>query len=164
MFRGHAQRDASLTADKDDTTTTFAQSAVESALSIIRCIVDTKEAPLQLEKLPLYFATMIAFASVYLVQVLSQQKIPSQAKKEEIYGYLQQLVGVLNTSLVDHPIHPLMSISKSLEIATTAQPHSGLDQTEIEHENDIDFSIFLNEGMNLGYLTGQDEWPAFIGG
>jgi hypothetical protein len=160
VFRGHAQRDSHFTAETEDKTTSFAQSAVESALSIIRCIADDTETPLQLEKLPLYFATMIAFASVCLVQVLNQQKIASHAKQEEIRCYLQRLVEVLNTSLVvDHPVHPLMSISKSLEVATTVQPHNDNNQTDMEYENDIDFSIFMNEGMNLGYLTGQDGWP-----
>lgn len=165
VFRGHSSHDTTFTAETKDTTSTFAQSAVESALSIIRCIVDAKETPLQLEKLPLYFATMIAFASVFLVQVLNQQKIAGQVKQDEIYGYLQRLVGVLNTSLVvDHPIHPLVSISKSLEVATTVQPHNDDNQTDMEHENYMDFGMFMNEGMNLGYLTGQDEWPPIIGG
>lgn len=159
VFRGNSQQDTNVAPEKTDETSEFVQYAVDSASSIIRCIVAEKEACLHLEKLPLYFSTMIAFASVFLVQVLHHQKVANQVQQEEIYGNLQRLVGILNkSSVADHPVHPLASISKSLETTTRAQ-HSGNSQPDIYQENDIDFGLFMDEGMNFGYLTGQDDWP-----
>jgi len=103
---------------------------------------------------------MIAFASVCLVQVLNQEKFTDEGKRQDIYSYLQRLVEVLNTSLmVDHPVHPLASILSSLEMALAAHPQTTLSDTYMEHETDFDFGAFINEGMNLGYLTGREEWP-----
>lgn len=165
IFRGPTQEVASLSAESN-AAAAFARSAVESALSIVHCIVGEHEAQPWLEKLPLYFGTMIAFASVCLLRILHQRQTLCDVEKNEISGYLHQLVEVLDTSLmVDHPTHPLPSIAKSLAIAASGQQWASNNHTNRDLDENFDFGVFTNadDTINMSVFRDQDQWLSFPG-
>ncbi|KAF9891391.1 hypothetical protein FE257_004247 [Aspergillus nanangensis] len=166
VFRGSAQETQLSPDASKQGTSNFAQRALENALSIIRCIMDDgSETRPSLERLPLYFGTMAAFASVCLVKASSQQRTVSDISADQIIAYLRQFARVLQATLtLNHPTHPLLSIAKSLELATGGQP--GADQGDINLEDnlttDFDFESFTNDGMNMGLFRDSSDWASFF--
>ncbi|KAH8646161.1 hypothetical protein BX600DRAFT_503807 [Xylariales sp. PMI_506] len=114
IFRGPsqmAQMDAKLVAG-------FAACAIESAFFIIRYMVDNREAQSMLGKLPCYFGTIIAFASVCLVKTIQQEQPLCSIDTNNVLDYLERFVYVLKTSLPgESTLRPLVGIAKSLEAA-----------------------------------------------
>ncbi|KAJ5757690.1 uncharacterized protein N7511_006384 [Penicillium nucicola] len=147
---------------------TFVNSAMKSALAIICCIVDdtdtdtTNSKESWLEKLPPYIGTMIAFACVCLVKVSRQQTpMACDMQGEDIPGYLHRLVRILRLSpVMNQPVHPLVSIARSLETATatmamTAGQEYSHDPSTWNGARDADldldfgvFDMFTNEAGN----------------
>lgn len=125
VFRGSQSqsqsRDTKVSTGSDTTVNTFVNGAVQSAFAMIRCIVDDNNKSPWLEMLPTYIGTMVAFACVCLVRVSRQQTpLACDMHDEVISGYLHRLVQVPRLSpVMDHPAHPLVSIARSLETATT---------------------------------------------
>lgn len=117
VFRGPAAEIYSLPKEGIHS---FASSALSSALAIIRCVVDGhRDAELWLHKLPLYFGTMTAFASVCLLKASCQEQSTTGLDFGETTEYIRRLVDLLRTSLVaDHPANTWSSIATSLDIAT----------------------------------------------
>ncbi|KAL5364404.1 hypothetical protein BJX96DRAFT_187757 [Aspergillus floccosus] len=113
VFRGPAQGENPPIGSSEEGVGNFAQRALESALSIIRCIVDDDSNPQPwLEGLPLYFGTMTAFASVCLVKASSYQSVISDMNTNEIRDLLYRLTRRLQSSLaLEHPTHPFLSIA-----------------------------------------------------
>lgn len=147
VFRGPAQGE-NLSTGFEQGVSTFAQRALESALSIVRCIVGNESEPSSwLERLPLYFGTMTAFASVCLVRLSSYQPVISNMNTNEVRGLLRQLASRLQSSLaLEHSTHPLLSIAGSLGQLSS-------DQSDANHDQffaDFDFNSFTNDGMNMG--------------
>ena len=90
-------------------------SAVLSAVSILRAVVSDVEIQSFLNGLPLYFDIMIAFAVVFL---LKAGKLPSalvQLDRNEIRRLINELHGVLErVTAMMHPHHLLVSITKGI--------------------------------------------------
>jgi hypothetical protein len=166
VFRGSPSQlhNTKPPAEPDTHVNTFVDGAVKSALSIIRCIVDelddAKNQKSWLEKLPPYIGTIVAFACVCLVRV-SRQQIPLQCdmRGEDIPGYLHRLVQALRLSpVMDQPVHPLVSIVRSLETATApmiARQEYNHDPSTWNEIRDLDldidlgvFDMFTNDAVN----------------
>jgi hypothetical protein len=173
-FRGSSQEIVEKAVDSRYTEN-FAHCALESALSIICCIKDQDEPSPWLEKLPSYFGTMIAFASVCLMRTSYGENTVSTIETSKILGYLRQLVGVLQrSSIADHTTHPLLSIAKSLEPAISRRESQLLNNKYEGSNNDqglansdmaLDLRGFV-EGSYLDFsLTGDmDDWMTFPDG
>ena len=145
-------------------TARWVQHALESALSIIRCIVDENEAHLWLEKLPSYFGTMVAFASVCLIRTSLPGQHISNATTDNALGYLRRLVAVLRlSSMADNPTHPLLSIAKSIETATNGrrrsshEPFDGIMDGNLPNVS-FNFDLFANDALNLTFPGDKDVW------
>ncbi|KAL4891208.1 hypothetical protein BDV59DRAFT_194421 [Aspergillus ambiguus] len=157
VFRGLTQ-DAELSIElSKQGVYKYAQNGMESALSIIRCIVDDESEPkLWLARLPLYFGTMTAFAS----------RVITNINPDEIRGYLRRLIQILQSSLeLEHSTHPFLSIARSLELAAIGQlcaDHGDPNYNENE-PSEFSFDSFTNDGLNMGLFRDSDDWISMLG-
>ncbi|KAJ6019582.1 hypothetical protein N7522_001649 [Penicillium canescens] len=164
VFRGSQSQSQShatkLPTGSDTNANTFVNGAIRSAFAIIRCIVDVDDnnKSLWLEMLPPYIGTMVAFACVCLVRVSRQQTpLACDMHDEDIPGYLHRLVQVLRLSpVMDQPAHPLVSITRSLETATTTagqefshDPSTWNEIRDLDLDLDLGvFDIFTSDSFN----------------
>ena len=90
--------------------------AISSATSVLRIVVSDSELTSYLHGLPAYFHTMITFAIVFLLRLLTRCSItPLQLDMQEAQQLLFDLVGILRRATsVMHPHHPLVHITKGL--------------------------------------------------
>jgi hypothetical protein len=168
VFRGPTQRDAEapVTTNGMDS---LAQCAIENALSIIRCVSDGNINRVQLGNLPCYFGTVTAFASILLLRASGQAQSLYGVKKEEVFQCLHRLTESIQCSLVvTHPVHPLLSIANSLEIAIGGQHQTGRDGVdccgaEKPIDSSLDFELFGEDLFGLSFLDNHDDWLAFPG-
>jgi hypothetical protein len=94
----------------------FADTGVVSGISILRIIVSDSEIRSQLNGLPLYFDTMIAFAVVFLLKVATRNSSNVRIDEKEVLGLVGQLKTVLQSlKPTFHPRHLLFSIATSIE-------------------------------------------------
>lgn len=147
VFRGPAAEIYSLPKDGINT---FASSALGSALGIIQCIVDGHaNTEVWLHKLPLYFGTMTAFASVCLLKASCQEQSTTGLDFGETTEYIRRLVDLLRRSVVaDHPASTWSSIATSLDIATRGWDLFHPDDEHIAAPGDdaFTFDIFDDDG------------------
>lgn len=166
VLRGPAQRGA-----KPQVTTngmdSFAQCAVENALSIIRCVSEGNENQVWLGNLPCYFGKVTAFASILLLCASWQAQHLYKVEEEEVFNCLRRLTESIQGSLVAiHPVHPLWSIANSLEIAIGSRWQSncdGMDGNGGDKPTDLslDFDLFGEDLFGLGFLDNRDDWLSF---
>ena len=94
----------------------FANSAVLSALSILRTVVSDTEMQSYLNGLPVYFDIMIAFAVVFLLKVSTQFSASVQLDVKEIQQSMSTLLKILKrVTATMHPHHLLVTIAKGIE-------------------------------------------------
>lgn len=166
VFRGPAQKDAKppMTTNGMDS---LAQCAVENALSIVRCVSDGNKTRVWLGNLPCYFGTVTAFASILLLRASWQTQPLYKVKKEEVFQCLHRLTeSIKSSSLVIHPVHPLLSIANSLEIAIGGRYQlncEGVDGGEEEKpvDSSFDFDLFGEDLFGLSFLDSHDDWLSF---
>jgi hypothetical protein len=94
-----------------------ANTAIVSALAILKAVVYDTEIQSFLDGLPVYFDTMIAFAFVFLIKVFSNNYFVSvRPDRTEVYKLLESLLATLKrvTSTM-HPQHLLVKICKGIE-------------------------------------------------
>jgi hypothetical protein len=92
-----------------------ATSAVLSAKSILRTIINDQELQSHLNGLPLYFDTMIAFAVVFLLKVATRYCSTIRVDSAEILALISQLEIVLQISTATmHRQHLLVVISQGV--------------------------------------------------
>jgi hypothetical protein len=157
VFRGPSQMDAHLRNN-------FAESALQSALSIVRCIANENEAQPWLEQLPCYFGTMIAFASVCLIKTTLQDQPAFLDQTNEILDCLRQLVNVLRmSSIADYPTHRLLDIAKGIELATSELPRPNQEQFDGLADGNLantafNFDLFTNDNLDLSLFGERDDW------
>ena len=94
----------------------IADTAVLSAISILRSINCDKELQSFMSDLPLYFDTMIAFASVFLFRITTSYSHAMQVNIPEILSLISQSILVLDevTSKI-RPAHLLARMTKGLK-------------------------------------------------
>lgn len=116
-FRGPVQRRTKSTTSKE--LEKFQHRALENALAIVQSAVSEREIQQRLQYLPSYFITMIVFASIFLMKVSGQEETAlGGMNKNQIGTALTNLVHVFRTPSASlSPQHPLLSVTKSLEIA-----------------------------------------------
>ena len=91
-------------------------SAVLSALTILRSVVSDSEVQEYLNGLPTYFDIMIAFAVVFLLKVSMKFSATVRVDGEEIKRLVSELVLVLKRVTAPmHPRHLLVSIAKGID-------------------------------------------------
>ncbi|KAH6655375.1 hypothetical protein BKA67DRAFT_560479 [Truncatella angustata] len=96
----------------------LANSAILSAVSILRAVVSDTEIQSFLNGLPTYFHVMIAFAVVFLLKMSTRFSNAFQMNVQEIQRLMSQLMNVLRSvSKTMHPRHLLIVIKDCLENA-----------------------------------------------
>lgn len=136
----------------------IANSAVFSALSILRAVVDDAEIQSFLNGLPAYFDVMITFAVLFLLKVSSRPSHYIQLDLTKIKSLLDKTAATLNivTSTL-HPRHLLASISKGIQTLV-----SHFDPSETHASNAIpEMAGPLPEAELLNPDLGFD--PYFLG-
>ncbi|KAJ6153729.1 hypothetical protein N7470_006688 [Penicillium chermesinum] len=94
----------------------IANSAVFSAIAILRSVVDDAEIQSFLDGLPAYFDIMITFAVVFLLKVSARTSHYVQLDLLKIKSLLDNVASTLNTvASILHPRHLLTSISKGVQ-------------------------------------------------
>jgi hypothetical protein len=156
----------------------IANSAVVSAVSILRNVVSDTEMQSHLNGLPAYFDIMIAFAVVFLLKVSTQFSASVRLDVREIRQLMSTLLTVLKgVTATMHSHHLLVTITKGIdgllqryglpaEPAVTSaswSPSKSLDHhmmpecnimdRDFNMENDLLNQYFMNE---YDFLLGQD--------
>jgi hypothetical protein len=94
----------------------FAAMAISSATSILRDIVVDQEIQSHLNGLPTYFDTMIAFAVVFLLKLVSNETHSRNVDKTGVLDLLDQIsVALANVTVNMRPQHLLSGISASVK-------------------------------------------------
>lgn len=89
--------------------------AVNCAISIVRTVINDQEIQSHLNGLPLYFDTMIAFAAVFLLKIVSNFAATLRLDAHDILSLVEELSSVLRTSTGEmHQRHLLVDIANSL--------------------------------------------------
>lgn len=157
IFRGpsEAELPANIPGAED-----LIRNASDSALSILRSSIAGDEIHPFLEKLPSYFGTMIAFASVCLIRTTLRNPSHDDVMANETMHLLRRVPEVVRGSpLSPLSTHPLVSISKSLEAAINEEvskntPRSG----ELTADLSFDFDLFASDPTNLMFPGGEEFW------
>ena len=155
VFRGQSRAQLPPSNEK-------AENAFESALSIVRCAIDGHESGSWLERLPYYFGTMIAFASICFIRTSLQEGFVNDLMKSEGLDCLRRLAVVLRSSpKSDSATHPLLNIAKSLENATHSEPRPVDLQFDSAnsidfYESSFDFDLFATDTLNWSFPG--DQW------
>ena len=163
VFRGSGSSHAPSSAGSEEIDD-LTHAAFENAVSMIRCIIDGEENYLWVGKLPFYFWTMIAFASVCIIKTSFQGRPLDHSRTNETLDCLHRLAKVLRISSVnDSPTRPLLSIAKSLETATDGWFHSNIGQYGgLNNENSsniaYNFDLLANDYLDMNFLGGEDSW------
>lgn len=94
----------------------ISNSAVQSALCILRTVESDAEIQSFLNGLPVYFDTMIAFAVVFLLKVSTKFSTSVRIDIGEVKRLMGALVKILKRETARmHPRHMLVSITKGIE-------------------------------------------------
>ncbi|KAF2486478.1 hypothetical protein BDY17DRAFT_321267 [Neohortaea acidophila] len=160
IFRGHTDDQPAAQSTKP-----LVNSAIQSALAILRSAVDGEKETGWLKKLPYYFGTMIAFASVCLIRTTLQGDTSDDAMVNETLRTLRNISEVLkNSSTTERSTHPLFSIGRSLEAAISERRPSEPSQidahemTDFEPDLAFDFDLFASDPLNLSFPGDEDNW------
>ncbi|KAJ5219732.1 hypothetical protein N7468_008936 [Penicillium chermesinum] len=136
----------------------IANSAVFSAIAILRSVVDDAEIQSFLDGLPAYFDIMITFAVVFLLKVSARTSHYVQLDLLKIKSLLDNVASTLNTvASILHPRHLLTSISKGVQTLV-----SRFDPAEMQSSIAIsELASPLPETESLNTDLGFD--PYFLG-
>ena len=140
----------------------IADAAVLSATSILRSINSDKEFQSFMSDLPLYFDTMIAFASVFLFRISTSYSHAIRVDASEILRLLRESVNVLEevTSNIRHA-HLLARITEGLKelLGQFEGARNRADQIASVGSLGVpDTDMHLPEAMDFN--LGQFDWPA----
>jgi hypothetical protein len=157
-FRGSSPRYARFLSPLRDME--VERSALENALAIVRSVAWGDEIQRRLERLPSYFTTMIAFASISLIKIWGKEPTMCYLDKNDVSSALNRLVEVFDAcSARVQPEHPLRSLARGLKVAMNGScSQAEGNQTNVGFMPDmIDSSLFAfdNIGGNsfgLDYL------------
>jgi hypothetical protein len=129
----------------------FAHSAVNSATSILRLIVDNHDVQSSLVELPTYYHTMLAFAAVFLLKIARRGPTYIRIDRDETYDLVENFIAVLtNATAQARQQHLMYSIASSIRklLQTTRQSHS---MTGIHGERTSSFEMRAP--------THDEDWP-----
>jgi hypothetical protein len=146
VFRGsHSERDSQQISSNMKE---FAHSAMDSAASIVRLIVDDRSVQSSLAELPTYYHTMLAFAAVFLLKIARRGPTNIRIDRDESFGLMERFIAVLtNVTAKVHQQHSLYNIATSIRklLQTTRQ------------------STEANGGMTSSFEPGgpmnDEDWP-----
>jgi hypothetical protein len=137
-----------------------ADTAILSATSILRSINTDREFQSFMSDLPLYFDTMIAFASVFLFRISTSYSHVIQVDTQEILRLLRQSVNVLEeVASKIRPAHLLARIAKGLRqlLGQFEEARQRADQiTEVGLPDERDVEMQLPDSMHQEQL----DWAA----
>ena len=161
VFRGLSSTAQNVTANP---TIDPANTAAKSALSVLRCAVETDHDISRLEDLPVFFATMIAFASVCLIRTFLEKGNLDDGRQAELLRYFNRIIqGVRSFSSPNTSKHPLRDIANSLESATRGRNQLSEAQSietgaDALLDLDFNFDIFANDPTSLSFPGSEDWW------
>ncbi|KAL2209428.1 hypothetical protein CC79DRAFT_1332618 [Sarocladium strictum] len=113
LFRGH--RAERVDENTSDELHDMANSAVMSALSILRTVVSDPEIQSFLNGLPAYFDTMIAFAAVFLLKISSIRPALVTMNLGDIGDLMRRLLAALvQVTASMHPRHLLVRVTSGI--------------------------------------------------
>ena len=163
IFRGPSIPESS--AARSDTAGMMIEEAFEAALSVVRCVAEpANDLCASLARLPSYFHTMIAFASVCLIRISLHKQLVDQAKLEAALILLQQLPPVLRASCSSvAPDHLLLSIADSVERTINEWNRTNGGQVtpsnnDILPDFNLSFDAFDNDVFNWSFLGDEYSW------
>lgn len=168
-FRGPVHADTNHLSPGPDNTAHFTHRALQSALAVIRCVVEETKTSIWLQKLPFYLGTMIAFASVCAIRTATQGNSIGDATPSQILDSLRQLVELLNASstTASQP-HPITSIARGLAAVMSPNglrrpSHEPMDEDTSGLSNNlgIDFGAFANDALNFSLGGDREDWAHF---
>ena len=114
IFRGPEQ-DFTRPEDTPNSLNRLGQSATQSALSIVYGMTELKEAQVS-SRLPFYFSTIIAFASIFLLR--GPCRALYHVDRDRAMQYLQALDRLVSIPLaIPNAAHPVSNIASSLKAA-----------------------------------------------
>ena len=94
----------------------IANSAMLSAMAILRAVVSDEEIQSYLNGLPTYFDVMTAFAVVFVLKVSTKYGASVRVDTSDIWSLVAELVGILkNVTSSMHPRHLLVSVARGAE-------------------------------------------------
>jgi hypothetical protein len=142
----HAFRNFSTSSPVSPATRTgveeFASMAIQSAISILRGIVVDEEIQSYLDGLPTYFDTMIAFAVVFLLKMVSSPIHQPNLDKPGILLLLDQIsVALANVTANMRPQHLLSGISASVKKLITKARQTANTTTNGLVSQTVDISL-----------------------
>ena len=140
----------------------LAEYVLDSAIALLQRALGEQDTGAQLQRLPAYFATMIAYASVCLIRAGVNAEETDDARRRQSQDLITLLAAVLRTASFSHT-HPLSAIAKGLEAATCARPtltdqwppgqaSEGFDHTM------VDFDAFADDSFDWGLFASDDYW------
>jgi hypothetical protein len=131
------------------------RNALENALAIIRSVAWDDEIQSRLERLPLYFSTMIAFASISLIKTWGKELTMCYLDKNDVSSALKRLVEVFDAcSARVQPEHPLRSLARGLKVAMNGScSQAEGNETDVGFMPDlIDSSLFAFDNIGGNYF------------
>lgn len=131
----------------------------ESGLSVLRITLDGE---IDLLRLPSYFGTMLAFATVVLIKTVREDDTASLLYKPEIMRLLHRLAAVLQAKqLPPAPPHPLLSIASGLNHAMDHLLIDDARSVDALPEMSFDESIFMEDLWNIDFTDFGNNWMDF---
>lgn len=156
IYRGNASLQST---SESSTVADFSKQFRESALSVLRIMLDGKK---RLLDIPSYFSTMMAFATIVLIKTIREDNTASSSDKQDIMRLLQRLAETLRPiRLPQSPSHPLLSISKGLEHATESFSSETSGAFHDVSALNFDESMFMEDIWNMDFTDLGDNWMGF---
>ena len=150
----------------------YANMAINSALSVLRGIVIDEEIQSYLNGLPTYFDTMIAFAVVFLLKLVSKDDSTPNVDKSGILVLLDQVsVTLANITASMRPQHLLSGIAASIKKLILKAHQPSVNQpvsftpmdppvSQMQLDNPLNWTLSPDDAMFLGNFdfmgTAQD--------
>ena len=142
----------------------FAHFATQSALSIVYRMTELKEAQI-CSRLPFYFSTTIAFASIFLLR--GPCRTLYHVDRDRAMHYLQALNSLVSSSsAVPNAAHPISNIATSLKAALDSwreaeegndgRPEENVADVGMDYDNQIHGPLSLNAQDCAIYDFGLD--------
>ncbi|KAK3114831.1 hypothetical protein LTR53_006442 [Teratosphaeriaceae sp. CCFEE 6253] len=137
----------------------LAEYVLDSAIALLTRTLDGRDTSTRLHKLPAYFGTMIAYASVCLIRAGIRAEETEETRKKQCQDLITRLAAALRSASLP-ATHPLSGIAKGLETVTGSRPADvdgrsprqsagDMDETGLGHdafaEDDFDWNLFASD-------------------
>ena len=137
----------------------FGHFAVQSALSIVSRMTELNEAQV-CSRLPFYFSTTIAFASIFLLR--GPCRTLYHVDRDRAMQYLQALNRLVSSpSAIPSAAHPVSNIANSLKAALDGWRDAGEGDDALTEENVADVSMDRDNRVHGADNPNTQEWAMY---